>query len=46
MLNVSGHILTAEASSKYQTYAPQVEDIKNDECVVNIYLHLKQKLIV
>ena len=45
MLNVSGHILTAEASSKYQTYAPQVEDIKNDECV-NIYLHLKQKLIV
>ena len=33
LLNVSDDFLTAETRSKYQTYVPWVEDIKNDEWV-------------
>ena len=43
ILNVSDDFLTIEARSKYQTYVPRVEDIKNDEWV-DVYLYLKQKI--
>ena len=35
--------MTAEVRSKYQTYVPRVEDIKNNEWV-DAYLYLKQRI--
>ena len=42
IINVSDDFLTAEARSKYQTYVPRVEDIRNDEWV-DAYLYLKRR---
>ena len=42
-LNVSDDYLTAEARSKYQTFVPRVEYIKNDEWV-DAYLYVKQRI--
>ena len=43
ILNVSDDFLKAKARSKYQTYVPQVQDIRKDE-LVDIYLYLKQRI--
>ena len=39
LLNVSDDFLTVETRSKYQTYVPWVENIKNDEWV-DAFLYL------
>ena len=43
ILNISHDFLKAETRSKYQTYVPRVEHLRNDECV-DTYQYLKQRI--